>query len=140
MSLELQALRVLALDCQAAGATPAHGDLLELGWAISAPGDVHGQIESHWVLPRSERRVSRAVRELTGWDERCLAQARPELELWTELLTTLEQLPQQPAPCVVHFARFELGFLRDLHARLTPDRPFPLDVVCVHEIALRLFP
>ncbi|MBX3232166.1 MAG: hypothetical protein KIT84_19375 [Labilithrix sp.] len=33
--MELDALRVLVVDCQTSGATPAHGDLLELGWAVT---------------------------------------------------------------------------------------------------------
>ena len=44
-----------------------------------------------------------------------------------------------PAPCVIHFARFELGFLEDLHRRFG-EGPFPLDIVCLHEVARRLFP
>ena len=39
--MRLAELRVLALDCQAGGATPAHGDLLELGWALSGPEGVN---------------------------------------------------------------------------------------------------
>ena len=75
MSELLRDLPVLVLDCQASGATPAHGDLLELGWAWCDPSGAVEAMNSHWLLPRSERRVSRAVRELTGWSEGCLTDA-----------------------------------------------------------------
>ena len=42
---------------------------------------------------------------------------------------------RQPAPTVIHFARFEQPFLRAL-AGGTP----PLDIVCTHDIARRLLP
>jgi DNA polymerase-3 subunit epsilon len=43
-------------------------------------------------------------------------------------------------PTVIHFARFELGFLRELQARLEPEAAFPLDACCLHAIGARLFP
>src|ERR671913_289518 len=44
-------------------------------------------------------------------------------------------LSQQPAPTVIHFARFEGPFLRTLAGGV-----FPLDVVCTRGIARRLLP
>jgi DNA polymerase III epsilon subunit-like protein len=140
----LQQLRVLALDCQASGASPAHGDLLSLAWAISGPHGVEGAPRSDWIVPRSERRISRAVRELTGFRESYLATALREEHAFRILCEAGASLAadegRSTAPTVIHFARFELAFLRDLHARLSPERPFPLEVVCLHEIATRLLP
>ncbi len=136
----LAELRVLVLDCQASGATPAHGDLLSLGWAISGPEGIERGPESSWIVPRSERRVSRAVRELTGFHESLLSDALREEEAWRKLGEGAATLSAAPTPTVIHFARFELSFLRDLHARLSPAQPFPLDVLCLHEIAARLLP
>jgi DNA polymerase-3 subunit epsilon len=78
------------------------------------------------------------VRELTGWSAACLTNAVPPEEAWARLVGVAAQ-QRAPAPCVIHFARFELGFLEDLHRRCGQG-PFPLDTVCVHEIARRLFP
>jgi DNA polymerase-3 subunit epsilon len=135
----LRELEVLTLDCQASGASPAHGDLLELGWARSGADGVVGTVESHWVVPRTSRRVGRAVRELTGWSEACLADAVDEATAWREL-ATLARRSGPICPTVIHFARYELAFLRDLHERLDPDAPFPIDAVCLHAVAQRLFP
>jgi DNA polymerase III subunit epsilon len=136
MGEELHDLDVLALDCQASGATPAYGDLIELGWARCGARGIEGPLHSHWLVPRTERRISRAVRELTGWAESCLEQALPEEEAYRALLAELGERPQ---PTVIHYARFELPFLRDLHARLG-DGEFPFDVVDLHAVAARLFP
>lgn len=145
----LRALRVLAIDCQASGATPAHGDLLELGWAACAAGSAAPAacaaepVRSRWVLPRTERPIPRAIRELTGWGDACLAEAVPEMQAFRELqleITRLaESAPENAVPSVIHYARFELPFLRDLHERLGAGT-FPLDTVCLHAIAARLFP
>jgi DNA polymerase-3 subunit epsilon len=141
MSDALRELSVLSLDCQASGASPSYGDLIELGWAICAPQEIVGGVRSSWVLPRTERRVPRAVRELTGWSEACNAGAIDEGQAWNIVRGASAEVAARgaPAPTVIHFARFELAFLRDLHERLGEDS-FPLDPVCVHAIAERLFP
>ena len=54
---------------------------------------------------------------------------------WRELTDQAASLTQQPAPTVIHFARFEQPFLRTLAAGV-----FPLDVVCTRDIARRLLP
>ena len=141
MSEALRDLPVLVLDCQAAGATPAYGDLLELGWAVSTGERLLAPARSHWILPRTERRVSRAVRELTGWSEACLGEALSEEQAYRALLEDLRELGlHQRAPTAIHFARFELPFLRDLHERLASSAAFPFDTVCLHAVSTRLFP
>ena len=139
----LNELQVLALDCQAAGASPTYGDLLELGWGVCGASGLVGPVESHWIVPRTRRRIGRPVRELTGWSEACLDEAVTESDVWTALGETSAHLRAEGAsvvPSVIHFARFELVFLRDLHERLGAGTEFPFDVVCLHAIAARLFP
>jgi len=144
MSEFLAKLDVLALDCQAGGATPAHGDLLELGWVVCSAAGVHERVKSRWIVPRTARPIPRAVRELTGWTEACVAEAVEEQAAWSALSDDLTKLvessPIARAPTVIHFARFELPFLRDLHQRLGTSSDFPFDPICVHAIGARLFP
>jgi DNA polymerase III subunit epsilon len=142
MEPRLHELDVLALDCQATGATPAHGDLLEIAWAVCAARGVVGSVHSRFVVPRSRRPVSRAVRELTGWSEAVLGSAVAEHEAWSALRAhALPLAGSAPARTVIHFARFELPFLHDLHERCGPrGEALPFDVVCLHAIAARLFP
>jgi DNA polymerase III subunit epsilon len=144
MSDLLRELEVLALDGQASGSTPAHGDLLELGWARCSAAGLAGPVRSRWIVPRTDRGVPRPVRELTGWSEACLAEAVDERSAWTELRAdaAAASMPPRPAgaPTVIHFASFELRFLRDLCRRVDGSDGLPLDVVCLHAIAGRLFP
>jgi len=137
-------LHVLVLDCQASGATPAHGDLLEIGWGIAGRAGLHGSVRQRFVIPRTERRVPAAVRELTGWSEACLQDSVPEEVAWAELRRDMELVAAHngswPVPAAIHYARFELPFLHDLHARLGGDGAFPLEARCLHAIAARLFP
>ena len=134
----LTELEVLVVDCQASGATPVHGALLELGWAVAGPAAATS-IEACWVTPPEGTRVSRPVRELTGWTESCLATALPPQQAWSRLSSAAAATGRSPAPCVIHFARFEHGFLEDLHRRFG-EGSFPLDTICLHEVARRLFP
>ena len=145
MSESLRELEVLALDCQAGGSTPAYGDMLELGWASCTGAGLAGPVWSRWIAPRTERPIPWAVRELTGWSEACVAQAIGEREAWAELRAEIARAAARstaPAgvPTVIHFARFELAFLRDVCERLDGGAPLPLDVVCLHTVAARLFP
>jgi len=144
MSGSLRELEVLALDCQAGGSTPAYGDLLELGWASCTGAGLAGPVWSRWIVPRTERPISWAVRELTGWSEACVAQAIGEREAWAALRAETTRVaggaPPAPVPTVIHFARYELAFLRDVCERLDGSAPLPLDVVCLHTVAARLFP
>ncbi|HVJ19610.1 MAG TPA: hypothetical protein VM686_29520, partial [Polyangiaceae bacterium] len=137
MSEALSELEILALDCQASGASPVHGDLLELGWAVCRPGEPPDRVHSRWIVPRTNRRIGRAVRELTGWSEACVAEAIDERDAWTALRG---EVSVHSVPTVIHFARFELSFLRDLHQRVGDGSDFPFDAVCLHAVAARLFP
>ena len=59
-------------------------------------------------------------------------------EAWQRLRATMGGGDR--IPTAIHFAKFELPFLREWAAAFEPDAGFPLDVVCVHAIASRLYP
>lgn len=136
----LRTLPVLVLDCQASGATPAHGDLLEIAWAVCDGSGTRSEVRSSWVLPETERPISRAVRELTGWDESCLAAAARAEDVLAELGARAREVAREGgmprAPTAIHWARFEMGFL----APREGAEPLPLDVACVHAVARRVHP
>ncbi len=140
----LGSIHALALDCQASGASPAYGDLLELGWAVCGESGLVGAVQSSWIVPRTERPIGRAVRELTGWTPSCVDDAVDEASAWTALREGTARLvgpaTARGVPTVIHYARFELPFLRDLHERLGDGGEFPFDVVCLHAVSSRLFP
>ena len=137
-------LEVLIVDCQTTGATPEQGCVLELGWCVAQARQVGPAptAHAHWIALPEGRRVSSVVRQLTGFHEGVLANAlRPE-EAWQRLRASLPAPASAPSPVptAIHFARFELAFLRDWSRRFDPAGAFPIDAVCVHAIACRLFP
>jgi DNA polymerase-3 subunit epsilon len=136
----LSELEVLVVDCQTTGASPKFGSVLELGWCLARGSEParDEQAQAHWiVLPEGER-VSPQVRELTGFRDAVLATALPPEQAWARLCASLPAA--RPARAAIHFARFELSFLKDWSERFQPELAFPIDAVCVHAIACRLYP
>ncbi|MGF1468281.1 MAG: GIY-YIG nuclease family protein [Sandaracinaceae bacterium] len=128
---------VLILDCQATGAAPGQGHLLEVGWQALGPSP--GPVEASLVrLPRGAR-VPRKVAELTGLRDADLRHAPRAQEVWARLLeAAAAAFGLGPATAVVHHAALEVRFLTDLAART--GTPFPFTVVDTHRIARRLLP
>ena len=132
VSESLSQLEVLIIDCQATAAAP-HGHLLEIGWARA--GVTRTEAQARLIaLPNGER-IPPAVARLTGISERMAHDGVDAPVAWRELLNEAAKLTRQPAPTVIHFARFEQPFLRALAGGAPP-----LDTVCTHDIARRLLP
>jgi DNA polymerase III subunit epsilon len=128
----LSQLEVLVVDCQATAAAP-RGHLLEIGWAQVRNTVTHPHA-CLIALPDGEQ-IPPAVSRITGISEHMMRAAVDRQLAWRALSGQAASLTQQPAPTVIHFARFEQPFLRTLGAGL-----FPLDVVCTRDIARRLLP
>jgi DNA polymerase III epsilon subunit-like protein len=132
-------LDVLIVDCQTTGASPAFGVVLELGWGVARANRAETLgLQAHWIALPAEHAVPRQVQKLTGYDASSASSAIPESEAWQRLRSAVAL--GAAAPAAIHYARFELSFLRDWAGRLEPEVPFPIDAVCVHAIALRLYP
>src|ERR671912_619698 len=129
----LSHLEVLVIDCQATAAAP-RGHLLEIGWARVLCTTLTHAHASLIALPNGEQ-IPPAVARITGISQPMLRDAVEGHLAWRELSAQAASLPQQPAPTVIHFARFEGPFLRTL-----AGGGFPLDVVCTRDIARRLLP
>jgi DNA polymerase III subunit epsilon len=132
VSESLSQLEVLVVDGQATAAAP-HGHLLELGWARAGAKatQAHAQLIA---LPNGER-IPPAVARLTGISERMAQDGVDAHMAWRDLSSEAARLARQPAPTVIHFARFEQPFLNALAGGAPP-----LDIVCTHDIARRLLP
>ena len=128
----LSQLDVLVVDCQATAAAP-RGQLLELGWARA--GTTVASVQTRLIaLPRGER-IPPGVTRVTGISERMMRDSVDARAAWRELSDQATSFAQQPAPTIIHFARFERPFLRALAGGAAP-----LDVVCTHDVARRLLP
>ena len=128
----LSQLEVLAVDCQATAAAP-RGHLLEIGWARVRTTITHAHA-CLIALPDGEQ-IPPAVARITGISDGMMRTAVDGHVAWRELSDQAASLTQQPAPTVIHFARFEQPFLRTLAG----GEP-PLDIVCTNDIARRLLP
>ena len=131
-SKPLSELDVLVVDCQATAAAP-RGRLLEIGWARI--GATTTSAHTCLIKTPNAQSIPPAVTRITGISDHMLRDGIDADVAWRELSSEAARLAQQPAPTVIHFARFERPYLRALGG----DVP-PLDVVCTHEIARRLFP
>jgi len=128
---------VLVVDCQATGASPAFGHVLEMGWGVVRGDSGPRGFEAHWIALPEGHTVPGQVRKLTGWQPEAAADALAGHEAWRRLRAAVAQA--EPIPTAIHYARFELSFLREWSARFEPDVAFPLDAVCLHAIANRLY-
>jgi DNA polymerase III epsilon subunit-like protein len=132
-------LDVLVIDCQATGASPAFGRVLELGWGVVRGSGIEPfSAEAHWIALPEGHVVPNEVRKLTGYEPALAAEAIAERDAWERLRRAATG--DGAVPTAIHYARFELAFLREWSARFEPEAPFPLDTVCVHAIARRLYP
>src|SRR5438067_12038930 len=89
----LDALEVLALDCQATGATPRHGHVIEIAWARAAASPPQPE-PSHFLvaLPEGER-IPRMVSQVTGLTTDQLQGAPPPAGVWRALLDAIPTAP-----------------------------------------------
>ena len=119
-SESLSQLEVLVVDCQATAAAP-HGQLLEIGWARI--GTTTTRADARLIaLPHGEH-IPATVMRLTGISEQMSQDGVEAHVAWRELSNEAATLARQPAPTVIHFARFERPFLRAL-----AGGPLPLDM------------
>jgi DNA polymerase-3 subunit epsilon len=128
----LSQLEVLVIDCQATAAAP-RGHLLEIAWARSRTNVTHAR--AHLIALSGNETIPPAVARITGISEPMIRDGADASLVWRELADDATRLTSQPAPTVIHFARFEQPFLQTL-----AGGALPLDIVCTHEIARRLFP
>jgi DNA polymerase III subunit epsilon len=139
----LRRLPVLVLDCQATGASPEHGHLLEIGWLVTRADLAvdESSVSCSLVALPDDATIPAIVRELTGVAPDDVVGAPSAAEIWARVRAEIDRIAEGGvAPAVIHFARFERAFLRALHERELPGTAFPLAPVCTHEIARRLLP
>jgi DNA polymerase-3 subunit epsilon len=148
MVIPLGKLQVLALDCQATGANPQKGHLLEIGWVQTSaakalnPENLH--VRSFLVALPEDVEIPAAVQRITGITEADSNQALLAADIWQKLIQTARRIAaanqMDICPTIIHYARFEKPFLKQLQANEDHPDTFPLRIICTHEIAKRLLP
>jgi len=148
MKISLTDLQVLALDCQATGANPGKGHLLEIGWVKTCAGaSVRPKalsVKSYLACLPQDLEIPAAVQRVTGISIEALQKALSPGDIWQKVIRTAKEIAaadhMDACPVIIHYARFEKPFLRDLHAKNKHRDAFPLRIICTHEIAKRLLP
>ncbi len=148
MVTPLSELEVLTLDCQATGANPQSGHLLEIGWLPTSAAAAFNlemlRARSFLVRLPEDVEIPAAVQRVTGITKTDVEQAIPAADIWHQLIQvarTIAAADQMDAcPTIIHYARFEKSFLNQLQANAQRPDTFPLRIVCTHEIARRLLP
>jgi DNA polymerase-3 subunit epsilon len=146
MPVSLTDLNILALDCQTTGANPKKDHLLEIGWVKARAAVIENpqelRPEAHLVKLPAGDDIPRPVTRITGISVQDLSIAKPAQKTWQKLLVAARQIASDNqatvCPAVVHFARFEEPFIRELHANNHQQIAFPFEFICTHEIAIRL--
>ena len=148
MTTTLAELEILTLDCQATGANPQKGHLLEIGWlptqASAADNLALNGLQAYLVNLPANAVIPRPVERITGISSDVTAAGISSESVWERLVETAQQItsgnPLSSCPLVIHFARFEEPFLRQLHQKNSFKNAFPFKIICTHEIAIRLLP
>ena len=133
----LSELEVVVVDCQATGASPERGALLEIGWSALRPSSsTEAEIKAELVLLPLGESIPPPVARLTGLTDDDLQDARTPGQVWASLRKDAEGI----GAAVIHYARFEESFLRPLHTAMVLGAAFPFEVICTHAVARRLWP
>ncbi len=127
--MRLTEMPLYFLDLQTTGSKPESGaHILEIAWS-----SLEGDIESALVQLPDEEKIPYRIQIITGIFNEDMSSAISLKEVFDGIEARFSGLP-----CVIHFAQFEKPFLADAHEKL--GRPNPLNILCTHEIAKRLFP
>jgi DNA polymerase-3 subunit epsilon len=144
----LESLNALFIDIQTTGANPEKGDIIEIGWAKTETfsygvADPKG-IETFLIKLPEGQKIPKRTQSITGICEKDLTSGFNLCDVWKKLLGCAESIAQsnkmKKCPTIIHFAKFERPFLRNLHKQNTPGFDFPFFFICTHEIAKRILP
>jgi DNA polymerase-3 subunit epsilon len=117
---------VLYLDCQTTGRSADNSWLLDLAWSVDDQAEVSRIIRQAEPPPPY-------ILKLTGLTLRDLESAVDEKVALEELLATPADV------CVIHYAQFELGFLKAALERNGLSTELPWPVICSVAVARRIY-
>lgn len=139
-ALALAEVPVLILDCQTTGASPATGNLLEIAWSVhGSPGSKDNGVTAYLVKQPDEEAIPPRITAITGITDEDMEAAVDPGKILKELRAVIKKL-DQPALCIIHYARFELPFLLDFFKRHGRRTTLPVETICTFEIARRIYP
>jgi DNA polymerase III subunit epsilon len=149
--ISLSELFVLVLDCQATGANPDKGHLLEIGWLpLERPddSDKQGTPDVFLATLPEEVEIPRQISRITGIKNEDLDSALPPEDIWKKLDETVARVSLNNknshgvylCPVIIHYKSFEERFLRHLYTRYSGSDSIPMEIICTHQLTRRLLP
>lgn len=133
--MNLLDLKLVFLDLQTTGASPATGNPLEVAWTVGCAADNSpGPTHRYLLKQPDEQPLPKRIQALTGITDGDMEHAVDWPHARAELNTAFHDAPL--SAFVIHYAQFERPFLRALYENF--DEQFTLS--CTHQIATRIFP
>src|SRR5271156_28538 len=114
--MKLKDVEFVFLDCQSTGASPSHGNLLEIAWTKARATDELGPIQSYLLKQPADNPIPHMIYALTGISQGEMQKAIDPHEA-CELLQTTFKHPEVVDHALIHYGRFERAFLEDLYRR-----------------------
>jgi DNA polymerase-3 subunit epsilon len=144
----LEDFQVLVLDCQTTGGSAERHDLIEIGWLPVRAADVGAgdlpAARTYLVRQPGNLPLPGHVAKLTGIGSREMEAAVDAEVIWAALAAAAGGVMRANGmvycPTVIHYARFEMAFLKKLHRQVRPPAAFPFEAICTHTLAARLLP
>ncbi len=148
MHIPLKSLKILALDFQTTGNNPKNSHLLEMGWcqcdAMDTPLADSSTTTTFVVRQPHQATLSKRIQKLTGIENDHMSNAVTVHNAMDALYRKAAEVARAnraaSCPLVIHYARFEAGFLIHLHEKRQPGAQLPFEVICTHQIVQRLMP
>ena len=127
--MKLSELNCLFLDGQTTGLSAATSELLELAWCASLERAAIGSI---LIRPTDFAAVPKAVWQVTGLTEAHFKSAVNAEAAWREVMA------QSAHVLVIHYAQFEVPFLKKVNQAVAGNDTLPWPVVDTYKVAQRL--
>lgn len=155
--MSLKSLEFVFFDCQSTGASPGKGNVLEMAWSKSSATREPETLDAYLIKQPEGQSIPFMIQNLTGISDLDMEKAVDENFAYTQLLQQFEKFEEPDSRiALVHYARFEQAFLRDINGRHAKsglasagnlmiaeenvDFELPFKIICTYEIARRLFP
>ncbi len=131
---------VLIIDCQTTAMHPNQGFIVQIGWGVYKPYELHAPCIEKWTLKLPEEAViPTKIRDMLELSESELSQSVAPHIAFAALQCVLKTLGPEPI-VIAHYAQFERGFLKQFYHQHTGFDELNFNLICTQKIAKRLLP
>jgi DNA polymerase-3 subunit epsilon len=161
--LNLKTDEFIFFDCQSTGASPGKGNVLEMAWSKCSAENEPDRLEAFLIKQPEGQSIPFMIQNLTGIVDADMEKAVDEHFAYGQFLEQFNPFGNlENRIALIHYARFEQAFLRDLNNRhrqnmkvndgamlvaesndgnnTDAESALPFKIICTYEIARRLFP